>query len=100
MASLNSVELKIFRATQHIKSLESELQGYFQSNPGKMMRQPHTCENEGVFRFVPSGPIPARFGLIVGDVLQNLRSSLDYLVWELVLAANNQPSEKKYVPHL
>ena len=98
MASLNSVELKIFRAAQHIESLKSELEGYFQSNPGKMVRQPHSREDEAVFRFIPSGPIPARFGLIVGDVLQNLRSSLDYLVWELVLAANNQPSEKNMFP--
>lgn len=98
MASLNSVELKIFRAAQHIDSLKSELEGYFQSNPGKMVRQPHTCENEGIFRFVANDPIPARFGLIVGDVLQNLRSSLDYLVWELVLAANDQPSEKNMFP--
>lgn len=98
MASLNSVELKIYRAAQHIKSLESELEGYFKGNPGKMVRQPHTSENEALFRFIPDGPIPARFGLIVGDVLQNLRSSLDYLVWELVLAANNQPSEKNMFP--
>ena len=83
MGSLDSVELKIFRAAQHIESLKSEFEGYFQNNPGKMVRQPHTCENEGIFRFVANGSIPARFGLIVGDVLQNLRSSLDYLVWEL-----------------
>src|SRR5260221_5640710 len=94
MASLNSVQLKAFRATQHIESLKSELQGYFQSNPGKMVRQPHSRENEAIFRFIPNGSIPARFGLIIGDALQNLRSSLDYLVWELVLAANGQPNEK------
>jgi hypothetical protein len=85
MASLNSVQLKVFRATQHFDSLKSELEGYFKGNPGKMVRQPHTCEDEAIFLFVPEGPIPARFGLIVGDVLQNLRSSLDYLIWELVL---------------
>lgn len=98
MTSLNSVEFKIFRATQHFESLKSELEGYFQSNPGKMVRQPHSCENEGIFRFVSNGPIPARFGLIVGDVLQNLRSSLDYLVWELVRAANNEPTNKNMFP--
>ena len=92
------MELKIFRAAQHIESLKSELEGYFKGNPGKMVRQPHDSENEAVFQFVPNGPIPARFALIVGDVLQNLRSSLDYLVWELVVAANGQPSEKNMFP--
>jgi hypothetical protein len=98
MASLNSVQLKIFRAAQHIESLESELKGYFKGNPGKMVREPHTSEDEAIFRFIPEGPIPARFGLIVGDALQSLRSSLDYLVWELVLTANGQPTEKNMFP--
>jgi hypothetical protein len=98
MASLNSVQCKIYRAAQHIQSLKPELEQYFKSNPGKMVQQPHTVDNEAVFAFVPQGPIPARFGLIIGDCLQNLRSSLDYLVWELVLAANAQPTEKNMFP--
>src|SRR5579863_1060828 len=98
MASLNSVQFKIFRATQHIESLQSEIKGYFNSKPGKMVRQPHDREDEVVFRFVVDSPIPARFGLIIGDILQNLRSSLDYLIWELVLAANCEPNKNNMFP--
>jgi hypothetical protein len=98
MASLDSVKCKIFRATQHIESLQTEIQGYFDTKPGKMVRQPHDREDEVVFTFVVDNPIPARFGLIIGDILQNLRSSLDYLVWELVLAANGTPDEKNMFP--
>jgi hypothetical protein len=98
MASLNSVQCKIFRAVQHIKSLEPELKAYFESNPGGMVRQPGTADNEAIFRFAAKGPVPARFGLIVGDCLQNLRSSLDYLVWELALSAGNQPNDRNMFP--
>ena len=42
--------------------------------------------------------MPAAIPLIIGDALQNLRSALDYLVWELVLAANNNPTEKHMFP--
>jgi hypothetical protein len=98
MASLNSVEQKIFRAAQHFHSLEPELEGYFKTNPGKMVREPNSPDNNPSFNFVPREPIPARFGLIVGDCIQNLRSSLDYLVWELVLAANNQPTKDNMFP--
>lgn len=98
MALPNSIQFKIFRSTQHIESLKSELHGYFKSNPGKMVRQPDIPDDAALFRFVPSGTIPARFGLITGDALQNLRSSLDYLVWELVLAARCQPTEKNMFP--
>jgi hypothetical protein len=98
MASLDSVLQKIFRATVHMKELETELDGYFQTNPGKAMREPNTPDNVAVFTFQPKGPIPSRFGLIVGDALQNFRSALDYLVWELVLAENNQPGEHNMFP--
>lgn len=74
------------------------MEGYFKGNPGKMLRQADSPEDNPVFRFVSNGPIPARFGLIVGDALQNLRSSLDYLVWELVLAANGHPSKDNMFP--
>jgi len=98
MASLDSVLQKIFRAAQHIKSLEAELEWYFKSNPGKMVREPNTPDDQAVFKFHTKGPIPARFGLITGDALQNIRSALDYLVWELVIAAKNQPSPKNMFP--
>ena len=98
MASLMSVECKIFRAAQHFKSLEPEILQYFESNPGKMVAEPHTSDDEAIFTFQAQGPIPARFGLIIGDCPQNLRSSLDYLVWELVLAANSQPGKHNMFP--
>jgi len=98
MASLKSVEYKIFHAAQHIKSLEPELLKYFESNPGRMVQEPHTSDDEAFFTFQPQGPVPARFGLIIGDCLQNLRSSLDYLVWELVLATNNEPGRHNMFP--
>ena len=42
--------------------------------------------------------IPAKIPCVIGDLLQNLRSSLDYLIWELVLAAKNKPTEKNMFP--
>jgi hypothetical protein len=98
MASLDSVKQKIFRAILHGKTLEPELMGYFETNPGHMVRDQDSSLDRPTFTFHPKGPVPARFGLIVGDCFQNLRSSLDYLVWELVLAENNQPTERNMFP--
>ena len=36
--------------------------------------------------------------MIIGDCLQNLRSSLDYLVWELVLAEGKEPGKHNSFP--
>jgi hypothetical protein len=98
MASLDSVRQKIFRAILHGKSLEPELMGYFDTNPGHMVRDEDAGADPPTFTFRSKGSVPARFGLIVGDCFQNLRSALDYLVWELVLAENNQPAENNMFP--
>jgi hypothetical protein len=36
--------------------------------------------------------------LIYGDILSNLRGTLDYLIWQLVLAVGNQPTERASFP--
>ena len=40
----------------------------------------------------------AAFGLIYGDILSNLRGALDYLAWQLVLAAGEQPTDRTSFP--
>jgi hypothetical protein len=96
--SLDSVRQKIFRVKQHFEELQQEINRYFQTNPGAMVLAPDSSVDNPTFFFQSAKPIPARFGLIAGDCLQNLRSSLDYLVWELVIAAGNQPSRKNMFP--
>jgi hypothetical protein len=96
--SLLNVEHKIFRAAQHFQYLTTELEGYFKTNPGHLVAEQQTNPDEITARFQAKGPIPARIPIIMGDFLQNLRSSLDYLVRELVLAANNQPTNHEIFP--
>ena len=98
MASLDSVHQKIFRAAEHFKSLEVELAGYFGSHPTELVPERDIDPNMISLTFRAKAPIPAKLPLIVGDCLQNLRSSLDYLVWELVLSANNQPGKYNMFP--
>ena len=96
--SLDSVRQKIFRAKVHFVELQAELSRYFQTNPGKVMREAEGDPNQYIGTFQAGGPIPARLPIIIGDCLQNLRSSLDYLVWELVLAAKNTPGRHNMFP--
>ena len=98
MASLDSVRQKILRAADHAKSLELELDGYFKTNPGKMVMEPESDPNNPTFTLQAKAPMPARLGMVIGDCLQNLRSSLDYLVWELVQATNHQPTKDHMFP--
>ena len=90
MPTIDPVLQKLFRAKHHFEELDEELKNYYKSDPVKM-----TVSGAG---FDIGGQVPARMGLIAGDVLQCFRSSLDYLVWELVLAAGNEPSHRNAFP--
>jgi hypothetical protein len=64
---------------------------------------------EGVRRGADADGFPERFwvrssdarrdfGIIVGDIAHNLRSSLDHLVWQLVLQNRRLPSRRNQFP--
>lgn len=63
-----------------------------------MVRDPSSTTDQPIFILQPKEPIPSRFGFIIGDCFQNLRSSLDYLVRELVIAAGNKPTDREMFP--
>jgi hypothetical protein len=98
MAVPDPIIYKIIRAQEHLQALESDMGQYFKENPAKVVRQHEGSPDEYIGRVVAGRAIPMRLQLILGDFLQNLRSSLDYLVWELVLAAKNTPGVSNMFP--
>jgi len=94
----SSVLWKVYRAKTHFAELQTEVHRYFETNPGKVVREVGGNPDEYVGNFQPDGPVPGRVSIIMGDCIQNLRSSLDYLVWELVLAAKNTPERLNMFP--
>lgn len=96
MAIPESVILKILRAKEHYDTFVAEMHGEFQSHAGRLVVEIDPFSNS--VRQTFTAPLPPRFALIVGDCLDNLRSALDFVVWELVLAANGVPSEKNTFP--
>ena len=81
MASLESVKQKTYRARHHYEELVAELIAYY-----GIFTTPDSELTEEQARIKAAEVPPQRLGLILGDCLQCLRSSLDYLIWELVLA--------------
>jgi hypothetical protein len=98
MASLESVQQKMYRARHHYEDLVDELRKYFLNPPGEIVESEDSNPQDPRGEFRARESMPARFGLIFGDCLQCLRSSLDYLIWELVLAANKQPGRHNQFP--
>lgn len=87
---MNSVLQKLYRAKHHFEELDEVLRTYYRSEPGQLSKS-----GEG---FEIGGGVPAAIGLIAGDALQCMRSSLDYLVWELVEANGGTPDRQNAFP--
>jgi hypothetical protein len=97
MASLDFVRRKVAWAGRHRQLLNTEVGRYFAQSVPQMMVE--MTPGEIFDQMTVHGPgIPLEIALIIGDCLQNLRSSLDYLVWELCEAANTKPTEKNQFP--
>ncbi|MDP2919178.1 MAG: hypothetical protein Q8O43_03030 [Dehalococcoidia bacterium] len=68
---------------EHLNVLNDEIHVFIQSNtPTVKARQ---TQDGAYLARVNFTPPPARLGILVADVFQTLRASLDYLAWELAL---------------
>lgn len=79
-------ELKLERAREHLVSLDAEWQRWREGEPYSFVHEPDANTGEYVVRVHISEQPPAKFALIVGDCIHNIRSALDNLVYELAVA--------------
>jgi hypothetical protein len=98
MASLENVRAKIEWSRKHLNLFKSEVFRYLNEESTNATVKVQADTNLIKRVNVDPTPILVVHCLILGDCLQNLRSSLDYLVGELVLAANNVPDENHQFP--
>jgi len=75
--------LKLARAAEHLAALKSATQDYSREVNHRLVRGYDPLTDEFIVRVQITKPIPLEWGLIIGDVLHNLRSALDSLVFEL-----------------
>lgn len=99
MASLFGPKLKIARAHEHLKALEREIQAFARSRPCAVVSDfdPKTGEKFWRVQGDPAPP-PVTLSPIIGDALYNFRSALDHLVWQLIEANGETPSEQSAFP--
>jgi hypothetical protein len=87
MAAIDRIKLKGERADKHIRDLYIALNAFYASKPyaGIANKDPQT--GESIYRLTRVDDVPLPISTIVGDVLQNLRSALDHLLYALVAKA-------------
>jgi hypothetical protein len=87
---LDGARLKVVRAEKHLNALQDEIGRYLDTHPYEF-----PTEHEGDVVTAKSAVVktepPLDLGCIFGDCLTNLRSSLDYIAWELAVRHSPAP---------
>lgn len=93
-SQLRSVFAKLDRADTHFDKLRRAIEGFLEERPYSIVSEVDRQTGECVF----TGQVrkPHRvidLGLLIGDVVQNMRNSLDHLAWQLALRhrPNDEP---------
>jgi hypothetical protein len=97
-ATLDGVLAKLGRAEEHLDALDARIGAYFARKPYASVREydpQHGARLAGIR--ITERP-PADLALVIGDYLHNLRSALDHLAWQLVIASDGKPSKRTEFP--
>ena len=86
MNTPRSVRLKLERVEEHMAALDEAISGFLQAEPYAARRVVKGAGCEHVVQWERYTEPPDRLGLIAGDAIHNLRSSLDHMVVALAKA--------------
>jgi hypothetical protein len=92
------IAAKLDRAALHLESFREELQRFNKAHAGVIFGEIHKDGQTHVYRptYVPD--LPDDWSCIVGDCLHNMRTALDHLAWQLVIASGHQPTPSTSFP--
>jgi hypothetical protein len=98
VANLTGVWAKFNHAKSHMHVLDWLWGEYLNSRPYGVRIEFDAEAEVNRFRWIVRSQLPLHLSLVNGDVWYNLRASLDYLAWQLVLANGNEPTYNTSFP--
>lgn len=94
-ASLEGSRLKVKRAEHHILDLKEGIEAFLQSDPYEIVIKDNPEADRREHRVIRADSPAVDLSLFVGDAVHSLRSALDHLVWQLVIANGGEPNDLK-----
>jgi hypothetical protein len=82
---LDKIRAKITRAEQHIRELQLAIQAFAESNPYAISMRENAHSGKRIYYLSKVDCVPNELTTIAADVIQNLRSPLDQIAYQLVL---------------
>ena len=98
--SLDGCRAKLNWAEKHLNALSGEIKTFMERDVYALPTEFDEADKSTVVRFKEAQELPVAWGLAIGDVIQNTRSALDHLVYQLVLLANVTPTDVHQFPIL
>ena len=95
---IEGIKLKIGRAKEHIRDLESVVVPFFDGYPYTYAADLLPQISHYSVRLTTVEPLPPCIPVIVGDAIHNLRTVLDHLAWQLVEAGGGTPNGRTAFP--
>ena len=102
MHALDGAYVRLDRATEHLTELKA-LNAAFLTAEAKRMRESARLDtsadpNVELYFDPPTGDIPSRFSVLIGEIASDLRASLDYLVFELAILDTGSEQKQTQFP--
>ena len=99
MTDFAGVAAKIARAETQIEALDADLGAFCTKIKGLIVHETNSEAGEQAWVYRGATPnAPIEWSVSVGEVLYNLRSALDHLVWQLVLGNGQKPGRNNEFP--
>jgi hypothetical protein len=99
MHPLDGINEKTLRAKTHFQALQVAAKAYVESNPCTLRLQPDPESGSHFMIAERLTPPPMLLSVIVGDLVHNLRSALDHMMWNLVeVTATHPPNVRTQFP--
>lgn len=88
---------KVDRALEHVKALDDWHDGWTKTQPYSLTPNLDAQGRANSFNFRITNPIPVSTGLIIGDIIHNLRTALDHLAGAVAVKNGNTARRTYFV---
>lgn len=97
-SELLGATVKLDRAKKHLNELIAVIQAFHATSPYELFMEEEPSTGDLLYKVKVKRQVPIECAVIVGDVIHNLRTALDFVAWQLVLANGGTPTKDTAFP--
>src|SRR3972149_3205168 len=88
---LTLIRVKIERAKKHVGGIQAAIRAFHDTRPYMVGAKRNPQTRQLIYYVSDLKPVPITIAAVAGDALQNLRSALDHLAYQLVVVGVGGP---------